>query len=97
MKRPTAGRRGEIALRLATAVPGGYALAGGSAAFLSLALSPLMGRAEAVLTATMLALVAWTVAVPLVFAAGSAWRAAAWVCGSAAGLWAAAVLLGRVG
>lgn len=95
MRRPAGGRRAEIAVRLATAVPGGYALAAGSAAFLSLALSPLLGRAEAVLAATMLALVAWTVAVPLVFAAGSAWRAAAWVGGLAAGLWAAAMLLGR--
>ncbi|TWA70149.1 hypothetical protein FBZ82_104309 [Azospirillum brasilense] len=86
-------RRTEIALRVVTAVVGGYALAAGTAAALSLALPAVQDRAEAVLTATMAALLPCVLTVVMVFAAASARRALAWTAGLTAAIWAAVSLL----
>lgn len=48
-----------------------------------LAASGLLARADAVVTAGMLAFLVWTIAVLVVFGAASVQRAAAWVLGSA--------------
>ncbi|MFC5359029.1 hypothetical protein [Azospirillum himalayense] len=86
-------RKTEIALRVVTAVGGGYALAAGTAAALSLALPAVQDRAEAVLTATMAALLPCVLTVVMVFAAASALRALAWTAGLTAAVWAAVSLL----
>ncbi len=86
-------RRTEIALRVVTAVIGGYALAAGTAAALSLALPAVQDRSEAVLTATMAALLPCVLTVVMVFAAASARRALAWTAGLTAAVWAAVSLL----
>ncbi|MBP2231842.1 hypothetical protein J2847_005161 [Azospirillum agricola] len=90
-------RRGvEIALRTATAVAGGYALAAGTAAALALVLPALQDRSEAVLTATMAALPPCVLTVVMVFAAASALRALAWTAGLSAAVWGVAILLKNV-
>lgn len=85
-----------IALRAVTATVGGYALAAGTAAALSLALPAVQDRAEAVLTATMAALAPCVLVVIGAFAAASAVRAAAWVAGLAAAAWGLAGALGTL-
>ncbi len=64
-----------IASRTGAAVAGGYALAAGFTAALSLALAQFMPRVEAVLTATMLAWVVYAIAVGWAFYARTAWGA----------------------
>lgn len=86
-------RRTEITLRTVTAVAGGYALAAGTAAALSLALPSVQDRSEAVLTATMAALLPCVLTVVMVFAAESALRALAWTAGLTATVWGLAALL----
>lgn len=86
-------RRTEITLRTVTAVAGGYALAAGTAAALSLALPSVQDRSEAVLTATMAALLPCVLTVVMVFAAESALRALTWTAGLTAAVWGLAALL----
>ncbi|WP_422843311.1 DUF3649 domain-containing protein [Acidovorax sp. M2(2025)] len=64
-----------VASRTAAAAAGGYALAAAFAAAGSLALQPAMPRVEAVLTATMLAWVAYALAAGWAFYARTAWGA----------------------
>ena len=64
-----------IVSRSAAAVVGGYALAAGLAAALSLALAQCMPRVEGVLIATMLAWVAYVGAAGWAFYARTAWGA----------------------
>ena len=64
-----------IASRALAAVCGGYALAAGWAAALSLGLACCMPRVEAVLIATMLAWLAYAVAAGWAFYARTAWGA----------------------
>ena len=64
-----------VTSRALAAAAGGYAVAAGCAATLSLALAQLMPRAEAVLTATMLAWLVYAIAVGWVFYARTAWGA----------------------
>lgn len=66
-----------VALRAVAAIAGGYALAAlfSVACTLLLAGFTAMGRAEAVLTATLASIVVFVLAVLWVFAARSAWRA----------------------
>lgn len=64
-----------IASRAVAAVGGGYALAAGFAAALSLGLAQFMPRVEAVLTATMLAWVMYAIAAGWAFYARTAWGA----------------------
>jgi hypothetical protein len=64
-----------IASRTVAAIGGGYALAAGFAAALSLALAHFMPRVEAVLTATMLAWLAYAMAAGWAFYARTAWSA----------------------
>lgn len=64
-----------IASRAVAAVCGGYALAAGLAAALSLALAQFMPRVEAVLIATMLAWLAYAMAAGWAFYARTAWGA----------------------
>ena len=64
-----------IASRTVAAVGGGYAVAAGFAAAVSLALAQCVPRVEAVLTATMLAWVAYAIAAGWAFYARTAWGA----------------------
>ncbi|PUA99649.1 hypothetical protein C8C99_4538 [Acidovorax sp. 107] len=64
-----------IASRAVAAAAGGYALAASLAGALSLALVPGLPRVEAVLTATMLAWLAYAGAVAWAFYARTAWGA----------------------
>ncbi|PIF26932.1 hypothetical protein CLU88_1815 [Acidovorax sp. 56] len=64
-----------IASRTLAAAAGGYAVAAGFAAALSLALAQAMPRVDAVLTATMLAWLAYAAAVAWVFYARTSWGA----------------------
>lgn len=64
-----------ITSRAVAAIGGGYALAAGSTAALSLALAQWMPRVEAVLTATMLAWLAYAMAAGWAFYARTAWGA----------------------
>lgn len=64
-----------ITSRAVAAVAGGYAVAAGFAAALSLGLAQLMPRVEAVLTATMLAWLAYAMAAGWAFYARTAWGA----------------------
>ena len=64
-----------VASRAVAAIGGGYALAAGLAAALSLALAQCMPRAEAVLAATMLAWPAYAMAAGWAFYARTAWGA----------------------
>lgn len=64
-----------ITSRAIAAIGGGYALAAGFAAALSLALAQWMPRVEAVLTATMLAWLAYALAAGWAFYARTAWGA----------------------
>lgn len=64
-----------IASRTLAAAVGGYAFAAGFAAALTLGLALTMPRAEAVLTATMLAWLAYTLAALWAFYARTAWGA----------------------
>ena len=64
-----------IASRAVAAVGGGYALAAGFTAALSLLLAQCMTRVEAVLTATMLSWVVYAIAAGWAFYARTAWGA----------------------
>jgi hypothetical protein len=64
-----------ITSRAVAAIGGGYALAAGFTAALSLALAQWMPRVEAVLTATMLAWLAYAMAAGWAFYARTAWGA----------------------
>lgn len=64
-----------IASRTAAATAGGYALASGVAAALAAGLALSMPRADAVLTATMLAWLAYALAAAWAFYARTAWGA----------------------
>lgn len=64
-----------VASRTAAAVAGGYALAAAFAAAGSLALRPFLPRVDAVLTATMLAWLAYVMAAGWAFYARTAWGA----------------------
>lgn len=77
------GPRFAVASRVGAAVFGGYVLACGSTAFLTLALP--LARVDRVAFATLLAFAAWTAGAIYVFAARSAWHA-----------WAASLGLGSV-
>jgi hypothetical protein len=65
----------------------------------SLTASGLLTRADAVVTAGMLAFLAWMIAVLVAFGAASVRRAAAWVLGSATGFallgWGSIALMGN--
>lgn len=65
--------RWAVVSRIIAAVFGGYALASATAAGLAVWLP--MARIDAVVTASMLAFVAYTIAVMWVFAARNTWRA----------------------
>lgn len=77
-----------VALRAVAAIAGGYALAAlfSVACTLLLTRATAMGRAEAVLTATLAAIVVFVLAVIWAFAARSAWRAWAGLLAAAAPL-----------
>lgn len=62
-----------VASRVSAALFGGYFVAWGSTAFLTLALP--MSRVDRVVTASLLCFAVWCTAVVYVFAARSAWRA----------------------
>lgn len=64
-----------ITSRTVAAIGGGYALAAGFTAALSLALAQWLPRVEAVLTATMLAWLAYAMAAGWAFYARTAWGA----------------------
>ncbi len=64
-----------VVSRTLAAIAGGYALAAGVSAALSLGLVQFMPRVEAVLTATMLAWLVYAVAVGWAFYARTAWGA----------------------
>lgn len=64
-----------VTSRAMAAIGGGYALAAGFAAALSLALAQCMPRVEAVLTATMLAWLVYAIAAGWAFYARTAWGA----------------------
>ncbi|RKR67576.1 hypothetical protein C8C94_2071 [Acidovorax sp. 94] len=64
-----------ITSRAVAAIGGGYALAAGFTAALSLVLAQWMPRVEAVLTATMLAWLAYAMAAGWAFYARTAWGA----------------------
>lgn len=70
---PTASYRLAVLSRLVAAVAGGYALASLSTSLLAAWLP--MARADAVMTATMLSFIVFTIAVIWVFAARDAWHA----------------------
>ena len=82
--------RAGIAVRLATALLAGYALASASTALLS-AILP-FARVERVFTATLLSFAVWALAALYVFAAKSAWRAL-WVTAGLAAAMALPVLV----
>ncbi|MBP0596486.1 DUF3649 domain-containing protein [Herbaspirillum sp. LeCh32-8] len=84
---PTAMYRLAVLSRTVAAIAGGYALAALCTALLAKWLP--MGRADAVMTATMLSFAIYTCAVIWVFAARNAWRA--WI-----GLGAPTLLLALV-
>ena len=65
----------DVVSRVSAALVGGYALAYGFTAFLTLALP--LGRVDRVAFATLLAFAAWCAAAIYVFATRSAWRARA--------------------
>lgn len=72
--RPSRWRhRAGVASRVAAALFGGYFLAHGATAFLTLVLP--FGRADRVITASLLSFAVWCAATVYVFAARSAWRA----------------------
>lgn len=73
--RPIGRYRLIVASRTLAAMAGGYALAAGFSAVLSLGLVQFMPRVEAVLTATMLAWWVYAVAVGWAFYARTAWGA----------------------
>ncbi|RZJ12428.1 MAG: DUF3649 domain-containing protein [Acidovorax sp.] len=77
MKAARVDRRYRIAIasRALAAVGGGYALAAGFTAALSLLLAQSMPRVEAVLTATMLAWLMYAIAAGWAFYARTAWGA----------------------
>tara|TARA_R110002020_G_scaffold26323_9_gene85053 strand:+ start:704 stop:985 length:282 start_codon:yes stop_codon:yes gene_type:complete len=83
-------RRLGVASRVTAALVGGYALAYGFTAFLTLALP--LGRVDRVAFATLFAFAAWCVAAIYVFAARSAWRAWAAPLGLGLALWAFTLL-----
>lgn len=64
-----------ITSRTVAAIAGGYALAAGFTAAVSLGLAQFMPRVEAVLTATMLAWLAYAMAAGWAFYARTAWGA----------------------
>ena len=64
-----------VTSRAVAAIGGGYALAAGFAAALSLALAQCMPRVEAVLAATMLAWLVYAIAAGWAFYARTAWGA----------------------
>ncbi len=65
----------------------------------TLAAGGLLARADAVVTAGMLAFLVWTIAVLVAFSAATVRRAAAWVLGSATGFallgWTSVAMMGR--
>ena len=75
---------------MAAALMGGYALAYGFTAFLTLALP--LGRVDRVAFATLLAFAAWCAAAIYVFAVRSAWRAWCAPLGAGLALWALTLL-----
>lgn len=79
-----------VASRVTAALVGGYALAYGFTAFLTLALP--LGRVDRVAFATLFAFAAWCAAAIYVFAARSAWRAWAVPLGLGLALWAFTLL-----
>lgn len=78
--------RAAVASRVCAALFGGYFLAHGMTAFLTLVLP--MGKVDRVVFASLLSFAVWCAAAIHVFAARSAWRAWAWP------VLAGAVLLG---
>jgi hypothetical protein len=78
--------RGQVLSRIGAALFGGYFLAHGMTAFLTLVLP--MGKVDRVVFASLLSFAVWCAAAIHVFAARSAWRAWAWP------VLAGAVLLG---
>lgn len=68
--------RAQVASRVCAALFGGYFLAHGATAFLTLVLP--MGKVDRVVFASLLSFVVWCAATVYVFAARSAWRAWAW-------------------
>ncbi len=72
---PLAYYRLAVASRSLAAALGGYALAAASTAALSLLLSLLMSRVEAVMTATLLSWVVYAMAIGWTFYARTAWLA----------------------
>ncbi|WP_374605382.1 DUF3649 domain-containing protein [Arenimonas sp.] len=76
--------------RVAAALVGGYAMAYGFTAFLSLALP--LGRVDRVAFATLFAFAAWCAAAIYVFAARSAWRAWMAPLGLGLALWGITLL-----
>lgn len=86
---PSVSYRLAVLSRILAAALGGYLLAAACAAGLALALAHAMPRAEAVLSATMLAWLAYALAAAWAFHARNAWRA--W-----AGVLLPALLLGAL-
>lgn len=79
-----------VASRIAAAVFGGYTLAYGSTAFLTLVLP--LGKVDRVAFATLFAFAAWCAGAIYVFAARSAWHAWAASLGLGVVLWGVALL-----
>lgn len=71
--RPRASSRWGVASRVLAALFGGYFVAWGSTAFLTLALP--MSRVDRVVTASLLCFAVWCAAAVYAFAARGAWRA----------------------
>lgn len=69
-------RRVHVASRVGAALFGGYFLAHGATAFLTLVLP--MGKVDRVVFASLFSFVVWCAAAVYVFAARSAWRAWLW-------------------
>lgn len=79
-----------VVSRTAAATVGGYLLAYGSAAFLTLVLP--LGRVDRVAFATLLCFLAWAAGAVYVFAARTAWRAWAASAGLGGLLWGITLL-----
>lgn len=93
MNTPVLQQRCAIAGRISAALLGGYALAFGSTAFLSVYLP--LARPDRVVTASLLCFAVWVAAVIYAFGARSAWRAWLVIAGLAASLCIAAYVPGE--
>lgn len=87
--------RPAVVSRVAAALVGGYALAYGVTAFLTLALP--LGRVDRVAFATLFAFAAWCAGAIYVFATRSAWRAWAAPLGLGLALWAVTLIFPEAG